>query len=104
MLDSQEIERQVEDFLTTTFKPEKVSNKSTIQKKKFILLSKLIADLFKCTNSKECFTNISSFIILILNLYNEKFPADIYSSEENHAEKIVDSKYKLLLKQEFLVD
>jgi len=104
MLDSQEIERQVEDLLVNIFNPEKASNKRRIQKKKFILLSKLIADLFNCNNSKECFTNISSLIILILNIYNEKFPADIYSSEEGHAEKIFDSKSKLLLKQEFLVD
>ena len=104
MLDSQVIERQVEDFLTNIFKPEKVSNKRTIQKKKFVLLSKLIADLFNCINSKECFNNISSLIILILNIYNEKFPVDVYSSEEGHAEESLDSKFKFLLKREFLVD
>ena len=33
MLDSQEIERQVEDLLVNIFKPEKASNKRSFQKK-----------------------------------------------------------------------
>ncbi len=103
MLDSQEIERQVEDLLMNIFKPEKASNKRTIQKKKFKLLSKLIADLFNCKNSRECFINISSLIILILNIYNEKFPVDIYSLNTDDSLK-TNSKYKNILKEEVQID
>jgi len=104
MLDSQEIERQVEDLLVNIFKPEKASNKRSFQKKKFEMLSKFIADLFNCNNSRECFNNISSLIILILNIYNEKFPVDIYSLNTDDFLKKSNSKYKLILKEEFLKD
>ena len=104
MLDSHVIEEQVEDFLTNIFNPEKVSNKRTMQKRKYILLSKLIADLFNCSNSKECFNNISSLINLILNIYNEKFPVDIYSLNTDNSLKKSNSKYKHILKGEFLIE
>ncbi len=101
---SQKIEKKVEGFLKTFLKPYNPSNKRILQKKKFILLSKLIADLFKSKNSKICFNNISNLIILILNIYNEKFPVDIYSYQKENSRKTISSKYKNILKQEFLID
>ncbi|KKK96226.1 hypothetical protein LCGC14_2664890, partial [marine sediment metagenome] len=89
---SQKIEKKVEGFLKTFLKPYNPSNKRILQKKKFILLSKLIADLFKSKNSKICFNNISNLIILILNIYNEKFPVDIYSYQKENSRKTVSSK------------
>ena len=51
-LNSRTIEKKVESFLQNIFKPETPSNKRILQRKKFILLSKLVADLFKNKNSQ----------------------------------------------------
>jgi hypothetical protein len=100
-LNSRVIERKVEHFLQTIFRSDKVSNKKEIQRKKFLLLSKLVADLFENKNSQVCFNNISSLIILILNIYNDKFPIDVYSREQ---ETRNDSLHKQILKKEFLIE
>lgn len=71
-------------------------------KKEVFLLSKLVADLFKSKNSRVCFKNISSLIILILNIYNEKFPLDKYSKKEKNALNRFNSDYKQILKEDFL--
>ncbi|MFW9878266.1 MAG: hypothetical protein ACFFG0_34730 [Candidatus Thorarchaeota archaeon] len=101
---SRVIEREVENFLQNVFKPETPLNKKIIQRKKFILLSKLVADLFDNKNSDVCFNNISNLIILILNIYNEKFPVDNFSIDEGNSMRKLDSKYKDVLKQEFLIE
>ncbi|MEE9379715.1 MAG: hypothetical protein V3V33_16945 [Candidatus Lokiarchaeia archaeon] len=101
-MNSLTIEKKVEDFLKNVFKPETIFNKKALQRKKFILLSKLVADLFKNKNSQVCFNNISSLVILILNIYNEKFPVDIYSNFEENSLKRFNSKYKHILREEFL--
>ena len=97
------IEKKVEDFLKNIFKSETKVNKRALQRKKFLLLSKLVADLFKSKNSQVCFNNISSLVILILNIYNENFPVDIYSNLEENSLKRFNSKYKHILKEEFLI-
>lgn len=102
-MNSLTIEKKVEDFLKNIFKSETKVNKKALQRKKFILLSKLVADLFKNKNSQVCFNNISSLVILILNIYNEKFPVDIYSNSEENSLKRFNSKYKHILKEEFLM-
>lgn len=104
MLNSQIIERKVEGFLKTFLTSNKSENRRKIQIKKFELLSKLIVDLFNCKNSRECFNNISSLIILILNIYNEKFPVDIYFNNSIDSQKKTNSKFKNIMKEEFLID
>ena len=104
MLNSQIIERKIEVFLNTIFKSKKSTNRRIVQKQKFKVLSKLITDLFRRKNCRECFKNISSLIILILNIYNEKFPVDIYSFNTDDSLKISNSNYKDILKKEFLID
>jgi len=103
-LNSRIIEKKVEDFLQNVFKPENSFNKRYLQKRKFILLSKLVADLFERKDSRVCFKNISNLIILILNIYNEKFPVDIYSLEEENSAKKFNSQFKNIMKDEFLID
>jgi len=98
------IERIVENFLSKIFSPNDSLNKEYYQKKKFILLSKLVADLFNSKNSRVCFNNISNLIILILNIYNEQFPVDIYSGVKDNTLKKCNSKYKQILKEEFLIE
>ncbi|MFX1302066.1 MAG: hypothetical protein ACFFBV_09130 [Promethearchaeota archaeon] len=90
--------------MSKLFKSNESLNKEYYQKKKFILLSKLVADLFNSKNSRVCFNNISSLIILILNIYNEQFPVDIYSSVKENSLKEHNSKYKQILKEEFLLE
>lgn len=102
-MNSLTIEKKVEDFLKNVFKSETIFNRKALQRKKFMLLSKLVADLFKSKNSQVCFNNISSLIILILNIYNEKFPVDIYSNLKENSLKRFSSKYKHILKEEFLL-
>jgi hypothetical protein len=101
-LNSRIIEKKVENFLYKVLIQETPSNKKTLQRKKFILLSKLVADLFNTRNSQVCFNNISSLIILVLNLYNEKFPVDVYSLERENSMK--ESRFKHILKGEFMIE
>jgi len=101
MGDSRLIEKKVENFLKYVFKPENSFNRKKLQKRKFFFLSKLVADLFNSKNSQICFNNISNLIILILNIYNEKFPVDDYSSKEDNSLKNFNSECKHFLKYEF---
>jgi hypothetical protein len=103
-LNSRIIERKVENFLYKVLIQETPSNKKTLQRKKFILLSKLVADLFNTKNSQLCFNNISNLIILVLNIYNEKFPVDVYSLGKENSLSDSDSKFKHILKEEFLIE
>ena len=82
---------------------EETPDKRIIQQKKFRLLSKLVADLFLNKNSIECFHNISNLIILILNIYNEKFPLDMYSDIDKKTSKNLDPKHKDILEKELLM-
>ncbi len=101
-MNSLTIEKRVIKYLENVFKPETLSNKKLLQRKKFILLSKLVEKLFSDNNSKVSFKNISNLIILVLNMYNEKYPIDIFSNSEDDSLKSDNLKYKQILKEEFL--
>ena len=101
-VDSQIIEKKVEDILNHILKQRTFFNKKKLQQGKFSLLSKLVAELFRCKNSRISFNNISSLIILILNICNEKFRLDNYSSVEENSLKPYTPEYKHILKDEFL--
>lgn len=103
-MDSVSIEKLVEDFLESTFRTDDYSTNKKVQKKKFFLLSKLVADLFNCKNSSICFHNISNLIILLLNIYNEKFPVDLYSNGKRNVIKKPNSKIKHVMKNEFHIE
>jgi len=98
-VNSRTIEKLVEDFLDNSFNTEDYFNNSEIQKKRFVLLSKLVGDLFNCKNSAVCFHNISNLIVLILNIYNEKFPVDIYSNGRTDSIKKNNNNYKRIIKE-----
>ncbi len=101
-IDSQLIEEKVEDLLNHILKQRPSYNRKKLQRGKFSLLSKLVAELFKSKNSKISFNNISSLIILILNICNEKFRLDNYSNTENNSLNTFKPEYKHILKDEFL--
>ncbi|MFX1278267.1 MAG: hypothetical protein ACFFA3_02550 [Promethearchaeota archaeon] len=99
---SNSIEKQVEEFLENSYCSEDTVFNEEIQKKRFSLLSRLVDDLFNCNNSIICFHNISNLIILILNIYNEKFPIDVYSNGKKSLVQKPDPELKRILKENFL--
>jgi hypothetical protein len=99
---SRNIEKRVEDFLDNAFNTEDYFINGEIQKKRFVLLSKLVTDLFHCKNSAACVQNVSSLIVLILNIYNEKFPVDIYSNGRANSIKNRNNTFKRILKDNLL--
>ncbi len=101
-VNSRTIEKQVEDFLNNSFNTEDYFINSEIQKKRFVLLSKLVADLFYYKNSSVCFHNISNLIVLILNIYNEKFPVDRYSNGRTDSIKKSNNNFKRIIKENLL--
>jgi len=96
------LKNRLKIFLENSFGTDDYFFDIEIQKKRFVLLSKLVADLFNCKNSTVCFHNISNLIILILNIYNEKFPVDIYSNGKICRIKKPTSKLKYILKENLL--
>ena len=98
-VNSSSIEKQVEDFLTDSFNTEDYFINSETQKKRFILLSKLVADLFNCKNSAVCIHNVSNLIVLILNIYNEKFPVDMYSNGRTDSIQKGNNNFKRIIKE-----
>ena len=101
-LNSRSIEKQVEEFLDNSFTEEDYIFDIKVQKKRFKLLSSLVADLFNCKNSTTCFQNVSNLIILILNIYSEKFPVDIYSNNANISMKKLTPQLKHIIKKHLL--
>ncbi|MBY8978804.1 MAG: hypothetical protein KGD72_00305 [Candidatus Lokiarchaeota archaeon] len=73
-----------------------------IQKKKFSLLTELFLNLCTNKNNKGNFRNVSSLILLFLNLYKKNYPVDIFSKQENRNPKTKrgSSELKRILKQE----
>ena len=73
-----------------------------IQKIKFSLLTELFLNLCTNKNSKGNFKNVSSLILLLLNLYKKNYPIDIFSKQENGNPKTKRgiSDLKRILKQE----
>ena len=101
-VDSQVIEKKVEDILDHILKQRTSFDRKKFQRGKFSLLLKLVAELFKSKNSRVNFNNISSLIILILNICNKRFRLDNYSRGENNSLKTFNLEYKHILKDEFL--
>jgi len=73
-----------------------------IQKKKFSLLTELFLKLRTNKNYVSNFRNISSLILILLNLYKKSYPVDIFSTEmsKNPETKSNILEFKRILKQE----
>ncbi|MHA1988487.1 MAG: hypothetical protein ACW98D_17795 [Promethearchaeota archaeon] len=98
-MNSRIIEKRVEDFLDNYFNSEDNFTNSDIQKKRFDLLSKLVSELFDCKNSTVCVHNISNLIVLILNIYRERFPVDIYTNGITETIEKSNNNVKRILKE-----
>ena len=81
-----------------------MSDESLIQKHKFTLLSELLLKLCKSRNVKGNFKNLTSLILLFLNVYKKNYPIDAYSSKtrECQLEEQESLEIKSILKQELL--
>ena len=81
-----------------------MSDDLQIQKNKFALLSELLLNLCTSRNMKGNFKNLTSLILLFLNVYRKNYPVDVYSVgiKENHLKEYDYLKIKRILKQELL--
>ena len=102
IVNSRKFEKRVEDFLDNCFNSEDNFTSSDVQKKKFDILSKLVAELFNCKNSAVCVHNISNLIVLILNIYRERFPVDMYSNGITETIKKSNNNFKRILKENLI--
>lgn len=81
-----------------------MSDESQVQKNKFALLSELLLNLCTNRNIGDNFKNLTSLILLFLNMYKKNYPIDIFSVETKKDQMMEQdtSKIKRILKQEFL--
>lgn len=79
-----------------------MSDEIQVQKNKFTLLSDLLLKLCTSRNVKDNFKNLTSLILLFLNMYKKNYPLDVYSknTEEYQLKKEEDLKIKCILSQE----
>lgn len=79
-------------------------NEKEVQRNKFILLSDLLLKLCTSRNIKSSFKNLTSLILVLLNVYKENYPLDVYSTDtkEIKLKKQENQQIKHILKQELL--
>ena len=83
------------------------SDESKCQKQKFGLLTNLIKELCTSQNSKIKFNNLTSLIVLLLNLYKKNYPLDIPSNNGIKVSNPIrqnNSELKRMLRSEFLIN
>ena len=78
-------------------------DRNAFQRKKYTLINKLVNDLYEYKNSKEHFSLISNMIILSLTSFEEWFPFDVFTEEEDEFEDLYkenDCDFKDILRLE----
>jgi len=77
-------------------------DETKIQKKKFLLLTELLLKLCTTRNIRSNFKNLTSLILLFLNIYKKNYPVDVYSNgtKKNLLGEQESLKFKSILKQE----
>ncbi|HEY0089231.1 MAG TPA: hypothetical protein VGB37_10325 [Candidatus Lokiarchaeia archaeon] len=78
-----------------------VLDKPKFEKCKFYFISKLVKELFKHKNSRDCFVNISNLIITFLNAFEDHYSIDIYSDYNNNESHSDNDYYRNILKSAF---
>lgn len=81
-----------------------MSDESQVQKKKFALLSELLLKLCTNRNIGDNFKNLTSLILLFLNMYKKNYPLEVFSiqTKEDQLKEQDTLKIKRILKQELL--
>jgi hypothetical protein len=74
-----------------------------VQKNKFTLLSELLLKLCTSRNIRSNFKNLTSLILLFLNIYKKNYPIDVYSpgKKEIQLKDQENINIKHILQQEF---
>lgn len=77
-------------------------NEKEVQRNKFILLSDLLLKLCTSRNIKSNFKNLTSLILVLLNVYKANYPLDVYTTDtkEIKLKKQENQQIKHILKQE----
>ena len=75
-----------------------------VQKNKFALLSELLLKLCITRDIRSNFKNLTSLIILFLNVYKKNYPVDVYSKgiKKNHLGTLNNDAATGFVKQELL--
>jgi len=75
-----------------------------VQKKKFTLLSELLLKLCTFRNVRSNFKDLTSLILLFLNMYKTNYPIDVYSADTKESQlKPQDNlTIKRILRQELI--
>ncbi len=63
-----------------------MSDEIYVQKSKFTLLSDLLLKLCTSRNVKSNFKDLTSLILLFLNMYRKNYPIDIYSASTKESQ------------------
>ncbi len=81
-----------------------MSNEGQVQKKKFTLLSELLLKLCTSRNVRSNFKDLTSLILLFLNMYKKNYPIDIYSADtkESQLKPQCNLAIKRILQQELI--
>jgi len=79
-------------------------DETKIQKKKFLLLTELLLKLCTTRNIRSNFKNLTSLILLFLNIYKKNYPVDVYSkgTKKNLLDEQDSLKFKSISKQELV--
>jgi hypothetical protein len=101
-----ELNEKYQILLEKIYELTELPENEEIQRKKFNLLSKLISDLCDHRKFKNEVKEISSFLIILLNLYKKRYPLDIHSSELNTTRnnELLSKKLIHVLRKEFSVE
>ena len=81
-----------------------MSDDTQVQKKKFTLLSELLLKLCTSRNVRKNFKDLTSLILLFLNMYKTNYPIDIYSADSKESQLKPQDKrdIKRILRQELI--
>lgn len=79
------------------------SDKQEIQKEKFQVISKLVSELFSARNDKEAYNAISGLIVLYLNSFDENYPMDVFSTDEEKPPQETKQELQQILQEEINV-
>ena len=79
-------------------------DKVELQKKKFNLISKLVANLFKYKNSKICYNSISNLISSSLTSLGKDYPIDIHYGKSEDLFNMLNGESRVILEKEVKTD
>ena len=98
------MEQRTPDDFRQNYKSCRNVGRNSGSKKKFTLLSELLLKLCTSRNVRNNFKDLTSLILLFLNIYKKNYPIDIYSADtkESQLKPQDDHDIKRILRQELI--